>query len=171
MSEGLKNHLPVIIATAVLGILLGGLLMSVVKDNASLFNASAFSMLLIAVPCVIMFVASFVIMLTAREIGSRLLIVVEGICLVLGLVSMVVASSWEGDATIAAAVLANSGDGATLTPVLHSPFGIVRNIMLYLLVPMVASIAGAWLGSRLHPVGVDKNNKPGKQAGKKKRVG
>ena len=163
-NSSLKAHLPVIILIAVLGALSGSILLTVIRDNAAMFNAGTFTFTLIGLPCVIMVIASFIISVTAREIGSRMLVIVEAICVVLGIAATVVASGWQADPAITSVVLANSGDGATITPMTNSPFGIIRNVMLYLLCPMVGSVAGAWVGSRLHPVSVDVNNKKSKPA-------
>ena len=172
MSPALKAHLPVIALVAVLGILCAAGLLTLVRDNAGMFNAGMFTFFLIAIPCVVMLICGFAISVTAKEIGSRLLTIVVAICVISGFASILVVSGWQGDSAISAAVLANSPEGATLTPIINSPFGIVRNVMLYLLCPAAGCVAGAWVGSRLHPVSVDANNKKkpkSKPAAKKRR--
>lgn len=168
MSPALKAHLPVIAIITVICAFSSAFFMTAVRDNAGSFSAGTFTFLLIAVPCAFMVIGSFIIMLTTKEIGSRMFIIVEAICVVLGFVSMVVASGWEGDTAIVSLI----ADGSSIVPVANSPFGIVRNVLLYVCCPMVGSVVGAYLGSRLHPLAVDRNNKPSKkQNNTKKRQG
>lgn len=163
MSPALKGHLPVIILMAVLGIFSSVFFMTLVHDNAGAFNASIFNLLLTAIPCVAMVICSFIVAITAKEIGSRMLWIVTGICVIAGFASMVVVAGWQGDSEIVSAVLANSPSDTTITPITNSPFGIVRNVLLYVVCPMVGCVLGAWIGSRIHPLSVDRNNNPSKK--------
>lgn len=165
MSSALKAHLPVIVLVSVICIISSAFFMTAVHDNAGVFGASTFTFLLIAIPCVFMVLGSFFVMLTTKEIGTRIFLIVEVICVVFGFVSMAVASGWESDASVVALI----ADGSSIVPVANSPFGIVRNILLYVCCPMVGSVLGAYLGSRLHPVSIDRNNKSSKKQPRNKK--
>ena len=159
MSEGVKRHLKVIVLVTILGIACGSTLLVALKGSAGSMNVLAFDILTLVIPCFVMFVCAVAIMMSAEEIGTTLLMIVEVICFVCGMASLVVTSGWQADPDVATALLANSAEDATITPSLQNVFAIVRGAALFLFVPMIGSILGAWIGSRLHPVSVDKHNK------------
>ena len=165
MSDIVKNHLSVIIAATLLGIVAGYFAFKAIYDGIGGMDEVLFSGLVFGVPCAIMFIASFIVAVTAQEIGRPLYIVMLGICLVTGVVSMLVASNWMSDSTIAATLTANSKEGAVIVPILKSPITILRNIAAYVVVPTVGLILGAWVGSRIHPLRGEKpkNNKSKKR--------
>ena len=165
MGEVVKSNLPVIIAATLLGIIAGYFAFKAIHDGVGGMDVALFSGLVFVIPCVIMLVASFAIAATAQEIGRQLYVVVLGICLVTGIVSMCIASGWMSDSAIAATLVANSEEGTILTPILKSPITILRNIASYVVVPTVGLIMGAWVGSRFHPL---KGEKPKKGKAKKR---
>lgn len=152
MSEGIKQHLPVIIAISLVGLATGAFAMMRIRDGAVGMDVGAFSTYIIVVPCAIMLVCSFLIAVTAPSIGRQLYLIVVGTCLAAGVVSMIVSSIWMADPAVASALLANSADGATVTPVSDSIIIVLRDIAAYIVMPTVGCIAGAWIGSRVHPV-------------------
>ena len=152
MSESVKKHLPVIAIVTVIALASAAYALLLVHDNVASMSVDAFSAYIIVIPCVAMLVGSFAITVTAQTIGRQLYIVVLAICFVLGLVSLVVTSLWMSDPSIASALLANSPEGTTITPVTESLLTVVRDIAAYVVVPTVGCIAGAWVGSRVHPV-------------------
>ncbi len=159
MSESVKKQLAFIAIVTIFGIAWCGILLGFLKSATSSLNVLTFDILTLVIPCVVMFVCALVIMMRADEIGSTLLLIVEVICFVCGMASLVITSSWQADPQVAEALLANSAEGATITPSLQNVFAIVRGAALFLFVPLMGSILGAWIGSRLHPVSVDKHNK------------
>lgn len=152
MSEGLKRHLPVIVVVTLICLATAAFALSRVLAGASDMSARTFSLYIIVIPCAIMVVGAFAISFTAEEIGRQLFLTVVGICFVLGVACMVVTSTWMSDATIASQLLANSGDGAEITPILDSPLIILRDLAAFVVAPTVGLIAGAWVGSRVHPM-------------------
>ena len=163
MTEGFKRHLPVVVVVSLVGIATCVFALMQVANGASGMNVDSFSMYIILVPCIVMVVCSLLITITASEIGRQLYLAVVGVCFVGGIVSMVITSGWFSDPFISAQLLANSPDGTTITPPLQNPLIVLRNIAAYIVAPTVGCIAGAWLGSRLHPVTSDK-----RQGGKRK---
>lgn len=169
MTEGLKEHLPIIIAVTLVGLGTAAFALSYVHGNVSNMNVSMFNTLIILVPCVVMFICSFIIAFTASEIGRQLYLIVVGICLACGVVSLVVTSFWAADANVAAALLANSGEGETLVPPSNAPIIVLRDIAAYFVIPTIGCIAGAWVGSRVHPVKASKAQQSKKKSKKKDR--
>ena len=152
VSDELKRHLPIVIAVLAVGIVSGAILLLNVLNASSTLDVGTFSSLVFLVPCAIMVVCSFIIMLTAHEIGRNQFLIVTGTCFVAGLASMVVSSMWMSDATVAANLLANSPDGTTITPPVNSMVVVIRDIAAFIVAPTVGSILGAWIGSRVHPM-------------------
>lgn len=152
MTEGFKQHLPIIIVVSLVGLATGIYALMRVHDGAAGMDVGAFSSYIIIFPCLIMLVCSLIVAMTAKSIGRQLYLTMLGICLALGIVSMVVTSMWMSDPAIAQALLANSPEGETITPVVEQPIIVMRNIAAYVVMPTVGCIAGAWIGSRLHPV-------------------
>ena len=152
MTESLRNHLPVIVAVSVVGTLTGAFALMQVRNGVSGMTVGTFDMLIIVIPCVIMLVCSLIVAATAKAIERPLYVTMMGICLALGLVSMVATSMWAANPDIAAALVANSGEGASLVPATNSPLIAMRNVAAYIVMPTVGCIAGAWIGSRLHPM-------------------
>ena len=148
----MNTHMPVVAVVSVIGIVTCAFALSGVLGNVQELDASTFSTLIIVIPCAIMVICSFIIMVTAHEIGRKLFLAVAGVCFAGGVVSMIVTSMWLGDPSVTSALLANSPDGATITVPVNSPIIVMRNIAAYIVCPTVGSIAGAWIGSRLHPV-------------------
>ena len=156
MDAVVKKHLTVIVAVTLIGIVTAVLLMNLVRDSAGSLGANQFSILIFLIPCIIMLIGSFVIAATATQIGRQLYLAVLIICLVTGIASMVVGSNWLSDPQITAALLANSPEDTVVTPILKSPITILRDIAAFIVIPTVGCIAGAWVGSRLHPMQADK---------------
>ena len=152
MTEGLKRHLPVIVVVSLVGIATCVFALTQVLGSVDKLDVDAFSLYIIIIPSVIMVVCSFVIALTANQIGRQLYLVVVGICFVTGIVSMVVTSGWLSDSAISAQLLANSPEGTTITPILQAPIIMLRDLAAYIVAPTVGCIFGAWLGSRIHPM-------------------
>ena len=152
MSESLRNHLPVIVAVSVVGALTGAFALMQVRNGVAGMTVGTFDMLIIVVPCVIMLICSLIVAMTAKAIERSLYVTMMGICLALGLISMVVTSTWAANPDVAAALLANSGEGASLVPPANSPLIAMRNVAAYIVMPTVGCIAGAWIGSRMHPM-------------------
>ena len=152
MSDVVRQHLTVIVATCLLGIAVASFILLQVHDAAGSMDVSTFSLAIFIVPCIVMLVCSFIIMVTANAIGRQLFVVVVGICFATGIVCMVVTSGWLSDANVAAQLLANSPEGTTITPPIQNIVVVMRDIAAFIVAPTVGSIAGAWLGSRLHPI-------------------
>lgn len=152
MNEDLKRHLPVIVIATLACIAGTVLALMSLKNAAGGMQLDAFSLAVFVIPCIAMLVGSFVIMVTSEVISRKLFVVVTGICLATGVVAMVVTSSWFQDATLVEALLANSPDGTAVTVPIQSPIIVMRDIAAYVVCPAVGSIAGAWVGSRLHPM-------------------
>ena len=142
MSDEVREHLFVIIAVSVVGIIAAVFALMQVHANMANMDEGAFSWAVFLIPCVAMLVCSFAIMATANAIGRQLFVVVTGICLAAGVVAMVATSSWF--------------DPSMTTPPLQNPITVIRNIAAYVVVPAVGSIAGAWVGSRIHPMTAEK---------------
>lgn len=169
MNESVRRHLTAIVGITLLGAVTGCLALSFVHDAAAGMSAGAFSTWIIVVPCAVMLVASFAITATASEIGRQLFLTVLAICLVAGVASMLVTSSWMSDPALSAQLLANSEEGTVLTPVLRSPIIVLRDIAAFVVVPTIGCIAGAWVGSRLHPVAAAPDAGTGKRKGGKRK--
>ena len=152
VSDEVRQHLTVIVATCLLGIVAASFILLQIRNAAGSMDVSTFSLAIFIAPCIVMLICSFVIMVTANTIGRQLFIVVVGICFATGIVSMVVTSGWLSDAGIAAQLLANSPEGTTITPPIQNIVVVMRDIAAFVVAPTVGSIAGAWLGSRLHPI-------------------
>lgn len=167
MTESVRRHLPIIVVVSLVGIATSYFLLARVYADASHLDVGAFGTYIFLIPCAVMFVCSTIIMLTAHEIGRQLYLVVVGICLAAGIVCMVITSVWLMDDSIAAALLANSADDATVVPIINSPVLVLRDIAAFFVAPTVGSIVGAWLGSRMHPM--EHDAKDGRRKAKKKR--
>lgn len=152
MNDEVRQHLTVIVAVFLLGIAATVFALMQVYGAAGTMDVGSFSNAVFLVPCIAMVICSFVIMLTARAIGRQLFVVVVGVCFVAGIVSMVVTSGWLSNPGIAELLLANSPDGTTITPPVENIVVVMRDIAAFIVAPTVGSIAGAWLGSRLHPM-------------------
>ena len=162
----LRKQLSVIILVTVVGIATGWFVLSAIRDNAGMFDVNTFSGLMYLVPCFLMFVGSFIVAATATEIGRTLYVASLAICVVTGIISMFIASAWLSDATVASQLLANSEEGTSIVPPLNSAMTIFRDIASYIVVPTVGCIAGAWVGSRLHPMTAAPNAKSNKSKSK-----
>jgi len=166
MSEGVKQHLPVICIVTIVAMASGAFALMRVNDAAASMSVETYSTLIFLIPCAAMLIGSFIIAVTAQTIGRQLYVVVLGICFVLGLASLVGTSVGMSDPAVVSALLANSPDGTTITPITDSPLIVMRNIAAYIVVPTIGCIAGAWIGSRIHPVA-----REGKGGGKKGSAG
>ena len=167
MNETVKQHLPVIAVVTLLGIATTYFLLARVYSNAVSLSADSFSTYIFGIPCIGMFICSTVIMMTAHRIGRQLYLVIVAICLVAGVISMLVTSTWLSDESITSLLLANSPAGTVITPVLKSPIVILRDIAAFFVAPTVGCIFGAWLGSRIHPMTSDTMPKNKKKSKKK----
>ena len=164
MTESLKRHLPVIVAVCLVGLATGAFALMQVKNAVPSMDVGTFEGLIIIIPCAIMFICSLIIAMTAHTIERSLYVTMLVICLALGVVSMVVTSIWESDAALTAALLANSVEGETITPAVNQPIIVMRNIAAYIVMPTLGCIAGAWLGSRMHPMEADPSPKKNTQS-------
>ena len=164
MTESLKRHLPVIIAVTLAGIATCAFIFMQVLNAVPGLDVPTFETLVIVIPCAVMFFCSLIVVMTAHTIERSLYVTMLAICLVLGLVSMVVTSTWESDASLTAALLANSADGETITAAVNQPIIVMRNIAAYIVMPTLGCIAGAWIGSRMHPMEADLSPKKNTQA-------
>ena len=152
VSDVVRQHLTVIVAVSLLGIAVTVFALMQIRNAAGSMDASTFSLAIFVIPCAAMVICSFIIMLTAASIGRQLFVVVVGICFVAGIVSMVITSGWLSDANIVEQLLANSPADTTITPPIQNIVIVMRDIAGFIVAPTVGSIAGAWLGSRLHPM-------------------
>lgn len=163
MDSVVRNHLTVIAAVTLIGALTAAFLMNFVHDRAASMSANQFALLIFLIPCIVMLVGTFVIAMTATQIGRQLYLTALIVCLATGLVSMLVGSSWLSDPNITALLLANSPDGTVITPIMQSPITIFRDIAAFIVIPTVGCILGAWVGSRIHPLRADKPAKKKKK--------
>lgn len=163
MDSVLRKQLSVIILVTVVGLVTGYLLMSNVRNSASVLSVDAFSWLVFLIPCAIMLVGSFIVAVTATEIGRQLYIACVVICVVTGIASMVLATNWMNDPAIATQLLANSPEGAIVVTPLASIVFMIRDFAAFVVVPTVGNIAGAWVGSRLHPMTAQSSGKKKKR--------
>ena len=168
MSDDIRENLPTLVAVTLIGIATCAFALMQVFSNASSFNISTFSLAIFVIPAVIMLIGSFIIVLTSQRIGRKLYVAIVAICLVLGIVVMVATSIWITDPTIVAQLQANSPEGMPVTPPTNSPLIVMRDIAAFVVCPTIGCIAGAWIGSRLHPV---TSETPSKRKSKKKPAG
>ena len=152
MIDDIRENLPSLIAVTAIAVATCAFALMQVHGNAGNLSYEAFSNLIFAIPCVAMVLGPFVVVLVSRQIGRKLYLTLVGICFVLGIATMLVTSSWLSDPDIAAKLLANSAEGTIVLPILNAPIIIMRDIAAFIVCPTVGCIAGAWLGSRLHPV-------------------
>jgi len=152
MTDIVKQHLPVIVVVTLVGVATMYLVLSRVLAGVAGMDLGTFSTFTFGVPCVMIFVCSTVIALTSPGINRQLYVVIVGIGMVVGIASMIACNVWEHDSSITSALLANSPEGTTVTPILNSPILILRDIAAYFVAATVGSILGAWLGARLHPM-------------------
>ncbi|MBO4353293.1 MAG: hypothetical protein J5818_07385 [Eggerthellaceae bacterium] len=164
MSESLKRHIPVIVAVSLVGIATGAFALIQVRNAAASMDTGTFEGLIIVIPCMIMLICSLIVAMTAHAIERNLYVTMLVICLAVGIVSMVLTSIWEADASLTALLLANSAEGETITPAVNQPIIVMRNIAAYIVMPTIGCIAGAWLGSRMHPMEADLSAKKSAQA-------
>ena len=171
MTESLKRHLPVIIVVCLVGAATAAFALMQVRNSVDEMDVAMFETLVIVIPCAAMLVCSAVVAMTAHTIERSLYVTMLAICFVLGLVSMVATSMWESDSAVTAALLANSAEDATITAAVNQPLIVMRNIAAYIVMPTLGCIAGAWLGSRMHPMQAEapKGKPQAKKAGKTKK--
>lgn len=163
MNEDIRENLSTLIIAAVLGIGTCAFALAQICNNASSLDVNTFGILTFVIPFGIMIIVPFAIMLTSLRIGRKLYLVVVGTCFVLGIVVLVITSIWMADPTISAQLLANSPEGTVIVPGVNSPIIVMRDIAASIVCPTIGCIAGAWIGSRLHPVTAEK------PAGRKRR--
>ncbi|MBR0403891.1 MAG: hypothetical protein IJI68_01615 [Eggerthellaceae bacterium] len=168
MTDIVKQHLPTIVVVTIVGIATSYFLLSRVLANVANMDVDGFSTAVFGIPCVVMFICSTIIVLTAPGINRQLYLVVVIICMVLGVISMLCSNAWMLDKTITAALLANSPDDTTVVPVLKNGMLILRDVAAYFVIPTVGSILGAWVGSRIHPMTSESKNAKGKKSKKNK---
>ena len=152
MDDAVRQHMTVIVAVLLLGVIAGAFALLQLRNAAGSLDVGAFSLAVFVIPCVIMVICSFIIMMTAQAIGRQLFAVVVLACFAFGVVSMVVTSGWFADATITDQLLANSPEGTVITVPVQNMVVVLRDIAAFVVAPTVGSIAGAWVGSRLHPM-------------------
>lgn len=165
MTDDIRENLPALIAVTVIGIATCAFALMQVRANAGSMDYGTFSNFIFLIPCAIMLIGSFIVVLMSQQIGRKLYLTLAGICFVLGIVVMVITSSWLSDPDIAAKLLANSEEGTIILPILNAPILIMRDIAAFIVCPTVGCIAGAWLGSRLHPV---TSTNPGRKRNRKR---
>ena len=168
MTDIVKQHLPTIIVVTLVGIATSYFLLSRVLGNVANMDVDGFSTAVFGIPCIVMFICAAIIALTSPGINRQLYIVIVSICLALGVISMLFSNAWMLDETITTALLANSPDGTTVVPVLKNGMLILRDVAAYFVIGTVASILGAWVGSRIHPMTSDSKNGKGKKSKKNK---
>ena len=164
MTDIVKQHLPIIAVVTIVGIATTCFILTQVLTNVSSMDVDSFNTAAFGIPCIVMFICSTIIVLTAPGINRQLYIVVVAICMVLGVISMLALNFWMLDTSITTPLLANSPAGTTVTPVLKDGMLILRDVAAYFVIPTVGSILGAWVGSRIHPM----TSEPGKNKKKKK---
>ena len=165
MSDSLRAHIPVIVAVCAVGIVTGAFALMKVNEAASGMDVGTYETLIIIIPCAIMLICSIIVAMTAQVIERRLYVIMMAICLAAGTVSMVLTSIWMSDPTLSSALLANSAEGTVITPPSNNPLIVMRDIAAYVVMPTIGCIAGAWLGSRIHPMQAE----PGaKKSGRRK---
>ena len=157
MSDDIRENLPTLAAVTLIGIATCAFALFQVFANAASFSLSVFGIVIFVIPSAIMLIGSFVIVLSAQRIGRKLYVTILAICFVLGLAVMVGTSVWMADPSISSQLLANSPEGSTVVVPVNSPLVVMRDIAASIVCPTVGCIAGAWLGSRLHPVTSEKS--------------
>lgn len=160
MGSELREHLVVFAIVSVVGVVAGALAFMFIRNSMAQMSYGTYSLLTVVVPCVIMFVCSFVIVATAKRIGAQLYGGVVVVCLLAGLVSVVVSSIWVLDPTVAATLQANSEPGTEIVPAINSMLVVVRNATAFFVVATVGSILGAMIGSRLHAMSAVSSGRP-----------
>jgi uncharacterized membrane protein YfcA len=168
MTDIVKQHLPTIAVVTLVGIATSYFLLSQVLGNVANMDVDGFSTAVFGIPCIVMFICSTIIVLTASGINRQLYIVVVAICMILGVISMLISNAWMLDKDITAALLANSPEGTTVTPILKNGMLILRDVAAYFVIPTVGSILGAWVGSRIHPMTSESKKAKGKKSKKNK---
>ena len=159
MTESVRRHLPIIVVVSIVGIVTGYFALMRVYASASGMDVDTFSTWLFGVPCVVIFICSTVIVLTAHEISRQLYVVVVAISMVIGILSVFLSSFWFADPNISTQLLANSPNGTEIKPLLDQPITVLRDIAAFFVLPTIGCILGAWIGSRLHPMTSESLNK------------
>ena len=162
MDKHIRDNLPTIIVIWLIGIATCAFGLVLVRNNAASLDVGAFSWAVFLIPCVVMILAPFAITLVAQSIGKQLYLSMLGISVVLGIIVMVITSGWMSDPDIAAKLMANSDPSITIIPILQAPITMLRDVAAFIVCPTIGCIAGAWVGSRLHPV-VSTNKKKRKK--------
>lgn len=162
MDKDIRDNLPTIIVIWLIGIATCAFGLVLVRNNAASLDVGAFSWAVFLIPCVVMILAPFAITLVAQSIGKQLYLSMLGISVVLGIIVMVITSGWMSDPDITAKLMANSDPSITIIPILQAPITMLRDVAAFIVCPTIGCIAGAWVGSRLHPV-VSTNKKKRKK--------
>ena len=152
MTESVKRHLPIIVVVSLVGIVTGYFALMRVYASAPSMDVDTFSTWLFGIPCVVIFICSTIIVLTAHEINRQLYVVVVAISMVAGFLSVFLTSFWLSDSTVSSLLLANSAEGTEIKPLLEQPITVLRDIAAFFVLPTIGCILGAWIGSRLHPM-------------------
>lgn len=152
MSDELKQHIPAIVVIYLVGVATCAFALMQVHSGVQGLDVNLFSTLIIVIPCAALLICSFLIAFSAPEISRPLYVLVLGASLALGFIAVFVTSSWMSNAEIAAQLVANSPEGTELTPVLRDPFTLFKDVAAFVVVPTIGCIAGAWVGSRVHPM-------------------
>ena len=159
MDIDVRENLPTIVIMTLIGAATCAFALFQVHENAGSMNASTFSTLIFIIPCVFLVLISLATTIVANRIGRQLYLVMLVISLVFGVAVMVITSSWLTDPVITEKLLANSPGETVILPILGSPFTMLRDVAAFVVCPTIGCIAGAWIGSRLHPVEADRRNK------------
>ena len=163
MSEDIRENLPTLIIAFALGIAACVFAFVQICNNAGSLDVNTFGILTFAIPFGLMIVIPFIIILTSQRIGRKLYLTIVGACFALGIVVLVLTSTLMSDPAISTQLLANSPEGTTIVPAVNSPIIVMRDIAASIVCPTVGCIAGAWIGSRLHPVTAEKTSKKRKR--------
>ncbi|MBQ3329292.1 MAG: hypothetical protein IJG88_04995 [Eggerthellaceae bacterium] len=162
MDKDIRDNLPTIIVIWLIGVATCAFGLVLVRNNAASLDVGAFSWAVFLIPCAVMILAPFAITLVAQSIGKQLYLSMLGISVALGIIVMVITSGWMSDPDITAKLMANSDPSITIIPILQAPITMLRDVAAFIVCPTIGCIAGAWVGSRLHPV-VSTNKKKRKK--------
>ena len=142
MTEELKQHLPTIIAVTFVCIAATFFILTSLHGAVDEVGLGVLETMSFLVPSIVMIIGSFVIMATSTAVNRQIYVCIVAICLVAGAVATVLTNDWFV--------------GTDLVPPLNNFVALIRNLAAFFVAPTVGCIAGAWLGSRLHPMKMTK---------------
>lgn len=142
MTEELKLHLPTIIAVTFVCIIATYFALTSLHGAVDQVGLGALETMSFLVPSIVMVIGSLIIMATSHAVTRQIYVCIVVICLVTGAVATVLTNSWFV--------------GTDLVPPLQNFIALIRNLAAFFVAPTIGCIAGAWIGSRLHPMKMTK---------------